>query len=169
MIIYINLLIKDMKNVFIEDFNGNIMFYLNNDFYTLKNLSESCKQCNSLVKEKTNFNMLLENKINNYNCDMVESYLIKILKPIIMGYEDNKMRQYESLLSYYIKKLNNKCFDIIYNKIDYCYNERNVGLNNYIQELSYLLSKKLFDIMILIEENVIIDDNILEWFNIKHL
>lgn len=169
MIIYINLLIKDMKNVFIEDFNGNIMFYLNNDFCTLKNLSESCKQCNSLVKEKTNFNMLLENKINNYNCDMVESYLIKILKPIIMGYEDNKMRQYESLLSYYIKKLNNKCFDIIYNKIDYCYNERNVGLNNYIQELSYLLSKKLFDIMILIEENVIIDDNILEWFNIKHL
>ena len=49
-----------MNNVFIEDFNGNIMRYLNNDFGTLKKLSESSKQCNSLVKEKTNFNMLLE-------------------------------------------------------------------------------------------------------------
>ena len=159
-----------MNNVFIEDFNGNIMRYLNNDFGTLKKIAESSKQCNSLVKKTTNFNMLLEDKINNYNCDMVESYLIKILKPNILRYKDDKISLYESRLSYYIKKLNNKCIDIIYNKIDYCYNERNVGLNNYIQELSYLLSKKLFDIMILIEDNVIInDDNILEWFNIKHV
>lgn len=159
-----------MKNVFIEDFNGNIMRYLNNDFGTLKKLSESSKLCNSLVKEKTNFNMLLEDKINNYNCDMVESYLIKILKPDILGYKDDKMSHYEARLSYYIKKLNNKCIDILYNKIDYCYNERNIGLNNYIQEISYLLSKKLFDIMVLIENNVIItDDNILEWFNIIHV
>jgi hypothetical protein len=159
-----------MNNVFVEDFNGNIMRYLNNDFCALKKLSESSKQCNSLVKENTNFNMLIEDKINNYNCDMVESYLIKILKPDILRYKDDKMSQYESRLSYYIKKLNNKCIDIIYNKIDYCYNERNVGLNNYIQEISYLLSKKLFDIMVLIEDNVNInDENILEWFNIKHV
>jgi GTPase involved in cell partitioning and DNA repair len=101
---------------------------------------------------------------------MVESYLIKILKTNILKYKDDKMSQYESRLSYYIKKLNKKCIDIIYNKIDYCYNERNVGLNNYIQEISYLLSKKLFDIMVIIEDNVIInDDNIIEWFNIKHV
>lgn len=159
-----------MNNVFIEDFNGNIMCYLNNDFFTLKKLAESSKQCNSLVKEKTNFNILLEDKINNYNCDMVETYLIKILKPNILKYKDDKISLYESRLGHYIKKLNNKCIDIIYNKIDYCYNERNVGLNNYIQEISYLLSKKLFDIMVLIEDNVIInDENILEWFNIKYV
>lgn len=159
-----------MNNVFMEDFNGNIVCYLNNDFFTLKKLAESCKQCNSLVKEKTNFNVLLEDKINNYNCDMVESYLIKILKQDILRYKDDKMSHYESQLNYYIKKLNNKCIDIIYNKIDYCYNERNVGLNNYIQEISYLLSKKLFDIMILIEDNANInDENILEWFNMKYV
>lgn len=41
-----------MNNVFIEDFNDNIMRYLNNDFGTLKKLSESSKLCNSLVKKK---------------------------------------------------------------------------------------------------------------------
>tara|TARA_B100000795_G_scaffold262408_1_gene240305 strand:- start:1826 stop:2305 length:480 start_codon:yes stop_codon:yes gene_type:complete len=159
-----------MNNVLFQDFNKNIISYINNDFATLKKLSESSKQCNILVKHNTNFKEMIEYKINCYNCDMVESYLIKILKPEILRFKENKINQYNTILKIYIKKLNKKCIDILYKKIDYFYTERNIGLNNYIQELSYLLSKKLFDIMILIEDNLnIYDHNILEWFNIKYL
>jgi len=159
-----------MNNVLFQDFNGSIIFHLNKDFASLKKLSESSKQCNSLVKNNSNFKNLLDFKRNSYNCDMVESYLIKILKPDILRYKDNKVQDNKIILNKYVKKLNKKCIDILYNKIDYCYNERNIGLNNYIQELSYVLSKKIFDIMILIEDDLnIYDDNILEWFNIKYL
>ena len=71
--------------------------------------------------------------------------------------------------SSYIKKLNNDCIDILYNKIDYCYNERNFGLNNYIQTISYVLSKKLFDIMVLIQDKLnYYDSEIIKSLSIKY-
>jgi len=72
---------------------------------------------------------------------MVESYLIKILKPEILRFKDNKVKDNEIILNKYVKKLNKKCIDILYNKIDYFYTERIIGLNNYKQQLSYVLSK----------------------------
>jgi len=158
-----------MNTIFCTDFNGEIIKYLDNDFGTLKKLAETSKDCHKIVNDKSNFKYLLQNKINNYNCDMVESYILKILRPHILNYKDEKMPVYEERLVNYIKKLNNESINILYNKIDYCYNERNIGLNNYIQELCYMLSRKLFDIMKLIEDNLNLnDEDITNWLNIKY-
>lgn len=48
-----------MNNVLFQDFNDNIICHLNKYFSTLKKLSESSKQCNSLVKNNSNFKNLL--------------------------------------------------------------------------------------------------------------
>lgn len=158
-----------MNTIFCTDFNGEIIKYLNNDFGSLKKLAETSKDCYIIVNDKSNFKYLLKNKINNYNCDMVESYILKILRPHILNYRDEKMSVYKERLVIYIKKLNNESIDILYNKIDYCYNERNIGLNNYIHELCYMLSRKLFDIMKLIEDKLNLnDEDITNWLNIKY-
>ena len=100
---------------------------------------------------------------------MVETYLIKILRPEILYYTDNNADVYKAKLYKYIKKLNNNCIDILYNKIDYCYNERNIGLNNYIQTISYVLSKKIFDIMILVQDKLnYYDSDIIKSLSIKY-
>lgn len=158
-----------MDSVLYTDFNVEIIKYIDNDFGSLKKLSETSKQCNKIIKDKSNFKSLLQNKINNYNCDMVESYILKILRPQILNYKDDKMALYKKRLIIYIKKLNNESINILYNKIDYCYNERNIGLNSYVQELCYSLSRKLFDIMKLIEDKLNLnDEDIINWFNIKY-
>lgn len=156
-------------NIFQQDFCENIIKFLNKDFETLKKISETDKHCNNIIKSETQFIKMLKEKINIYNCDMVETYLIKILRPEILYYTDNNADVYKAKLYNYIKKLNNNCIDILYNKIDYCYNERNISLNNYIQTISYVLSKKLFDIMILIQDKLnYCDNDIIKSLSIKY-
>jgi len=156
-------------NILQQDFSENIIKFLNKDFESLKNISETDKHCNNIIKNETQFKKMLEEKINIYNCDMVETYLIKILRPEILYYTDNNADVYKNKLYKYIKKLNKDCIDILYNKIDYCYNERNFGLNNYIQTISYVLSKKLFDIMVLIQDKLnYCDNDIIKSLSIKY-
>lgn len=156
-------------NIFQQDFCENIIKFLNKDFEALKKISETDKHCNNIIKSETQFIKMLNERINTYNCDMVETYLIKILRPEILYYTDDNAVVYKAKLYNYIKKLNNNCIDILYNKIDYCYNERNIGLNNYIQTISYVLSKKIFDIMILIQDKLNYCDNeIIKSLSIKY-